>query len=109
MLFLRDSQMSWAERYKHGLHNAKPSLSLREYGVGAQILRDLGVEDMILLSAKAVRMSALDGYGLRIVGYHTIGEEAAQPAPIAACYRSDERRVGKECVSPCRSRWSRYQ
>src|SRR3546814_14008462 len=22
--------------------------------------------------------------------------------------RSDERRVGKECVSPCRSRWSTY-
>src|SRR3546814_15525718 len=22
--------------------------------------------------------------------------------------RSEERRVGKECVSPCRSRWSRY-
>src|SRR3546814_20153094 len=25
---------------------------------------------------------------------------------IAAWYRSDERRVGKECVSTCRSRWS---
>src|SRR3546814_17685242 len=22
--------------------------------------------------------------------------------------RSEERRVGKECVSPCRSRWARY-
>src|SRR3546814_18508986 len=25
-----------------------------------------------------------------------------------AIQRSEERRVGKECVSPCRSRWSRY-
>src|SRR3546814_18915601 len=24
------------------------------------------------------------------------------------CARSEERRVGKECVSPCRSRWSPY-
>src|SRR3546814_4998538 len=24
------------------------------------------------------------------------------------CTRSEERRVGKECVSPCRSRWSPY-
>src|SRR3546814_11575937 len=24
-------------------------------------------------------------------------------------YRSEERRVGKECVSTCRSRWSPYQ
>src|SRR3546814_17735748 len=26
----------------------------------------------------------------------------------AAVARSEERRVGKECVSPCRSRWSPY-
>src|SRR3546814_16823561 len=26
-----------------------------------------------------------------------------------ACVRSEERRVGKECGSPCRSRWSPYQ
>src|SRR3546814_18926002 len=24
------------------------------------------------------------------------------------CHRSEERRVGKECVSTCRSRWSTY-
>src|SRR3546814_2393134 len=32
--------------------------------------------------------------------------------PVAICapglYRSEERRVGKECVSTCRSRWSPY-
>src|SRR3546814_3125880 len=27
---------------------------------------------------------------------------------IRASRRSEERRVGKECVSPCRSRWSPY-
>src|SRR3546814_12389805 len=27
----------------------------------------------------------------------------------AAILRSDARRVGKECASPCRSRWSPYQ
>src|SRR3546814_17482800 len=27
---------------------------------------------------------------------------------IAACMRSEERRVGKECVSTCRYRWSTY-
>src|SRR3546814_12656591 len=27
---------------------------------------------------------------------------------ISETYRSDERRVGKECVSTCRSRWSPY-
>src|SRR3546814_2942862 len=29
-------------------------------------------------------------------------------APIYRYARSDERRVGKECVSTCRSRWSPY-
>src|SRR3546814_15122251 len=27
---------------------------------------------------------------------------------LATGWRSEERRVGKECVSPCRSRWSPY-
>src|SRR3546814_17715344 len=27
---------------------------------------------------------------------------------VAAYFRSEERRVGKECVSTCRSRWSPY-
>src|SRR3546814_7310649 len=27
---------------------------------------------------------------------------------VAPCGRSEERRVGKECVSTCRSRWSPY-
>src|SRR3546814_11287349 len=29
-------------------------------------------------------------------------------APVVAAFRSEERRVGKECVSTCRSRWSPY-
>src|SRR3546814_13883017 len=31
-----------------------------------------------------------------------------QPDEGKIILRSEERRVGKECVSPCRSRWSRY-
>jgi 3,4-dihydroxy 2-butanone 4-phosphate synthase/GTP cyclohydrolase II len=79
LVFLRDSRMSWSQRYSGGLEDARPSLSLREYGLGAQILQDLGVRDMILLSASAVRMSALEGYGLRVVEYRPID----QPRPVA--------------------------
>src|SRR3546814_19366132 len=33
----------------------------------------------------------------------------AAPTPVSAyLHRSEERRVGKECVSTCRSRWSPY-
>ena len=45
---------------------------LRDYGVGAQILLDLGVSDMILLSNTKRAVVGLDGYGLRIVGHKPI-------------------------------------
>ena len=39
-------------------------------------------------------------YGLHIAGYTTVGNMKV--------YRSEERRVGKECERLCRSRWSPY-
>ena len=39
---------------------------LRDYGVGAQILLDLGVQEMILLSNTKRTIVGLDGYGLKI-------------------------------------------
>ena len=41
---------------------------LRDYGVGAQILTDLGVTDMTLLSNSDKTVIGLEGYGLKIVG-----------------------------------------
>ena len=43
------------------------SADLRDYGVGAQILLDLGIKDMILLSNASRNIVGLEGYGLRIV------------------------------------------
>jgi 3,4-dihydroxy 2-butanone 4-phosphate synthase/GTP cyclohydrolase II len=40
---------------------------LKTYGVGAQILRDLGVSDMVLLSNSPSHLVGLEGYGLNIV------------------------------------------
>ncbi len=45
-----------------------PEADFRDYGVGAQILRDIGVRKMILLSDSAPRLANLPGYGLEIVG-----------------------------------------
>jgi len=46
---------------------------VKEYGVGAQILLDLGIKDMILLTdTPQKKIVALDGYGLNIVGTHAI-------------------------------------
>ena len=49
---------------------------LRDYGVGAQILTDIGVEDMILLTNTHHTLVALDGYGLSIVGERAISGAA---------------------------------
>ena len=44
-----------------------------DYGVGAQILLDLGVKNMILLSnSPTPKVVALEGYGLSIVGRRSI-------------------------------------
>ncbi|NWK94923.1 3,4-dihydroxy-2-butanone-4-phosphate synthase [Sphingobium lactosutens] len=45
---------------------------LRDYGVGAQILADLGVHDMVLLSNTQHSLIALDGYDLSVVGQRAI-------------------------------------
>jgi 3,4-dihydroxy 2-butanone 4-phosphate synthase/GTP cyclohydrolase II len=51
----------------------KPDMEqLRDYGVGAQILAELGIHDMILLTNSHHTLVALDGYGLNIVGERAI-------------------------------------
>ena len=49
--------------------------SLKAYGVGAQILLDLGVKDMIVMSSTRPNPTALEGYGLRIVGWRDMDGE----------------------------------
>jgi 3,4-dihydroxy 2-butanone 4-phosphate synthase/GTP cyclohydrolase II len=41
--------------------------ALRDYGIGAQILLDLGVRDMILLSNTQRTIVGLEGYGLTVI------------------------------------------
>ncbi len=48
---------------------------LRDYGVGAQILLDLGIKDMILLSNTQRTIVGLEGYGLSVVEQRPIEVE----------------------------------
>ena len=41
----------------------------REYGIGAQVLRDLGVRKMRLLSHSKREIVGLEGFDLKIVGH----------------------------------------
>ncbi|MBF8299471.1 MAG: ribBA, partial [Dehalococcoidia bacterium] len=40
---------------------------MREYGIGAQILVDLGVKDLLLMTNNPEKIVGLEGYGLRVV------------------------------------------
>ena len=51
----------------------KNNTNIREYGVGAQILSDLGVKNMTILSNKKSNAIGLDGFGLTIKGWKNLG------------------------------------
>ncbi|MCA9957274.1 MAG: hypothetical protein KC434_21245, partial [Anaerolineales bacterium] len=51
---------------------AKHPPMLRDYGIGAQILLDLGIHEMVLLSNSRSAVIGLEGYGLSIAGYEGI-------------------------------------
>lgn len=61
---------------------------MREYGVGAQILHDLGVRQMRLLTNNPKKLSGLKGYGLEITKQLPI---AIEPQPHNARYLETKR------------------
>ncbi|THD66174.1 3,4-dihydroxy-2-butanone-4-phosphate synthase [Phenylobacterium sp.] len=67
-VFIRDSNPAWlSERYGQPEASQTENV-LRDYGVGAQILIDLGVRDMKLLTSSQTVLPGSGGYGLRILG-----------------------------------------
>ena len=49
---------------------------LRDYGVGAQILIDLGIKEMVLLTNTKKSIVGLEGFGLKVVGQKPIPPDA---------------------------------
>ncbi|UEM20420.1 3,4-dihydroxy-2-butanone-4-phosphate synthase [Skermanella mucosa] len=74
VVLLREPQAtSLSSRVKAQLEGMpNPAGELRDYGIGAQILFDLGVREMILLSNHKKTIIGLDGYGLTVVGQQPI-------------------------------------
>jgi 3,4-dihydroxy 2-butanone 4-phosphate synthase/GTP cyclohydrolase II len=69
IVLIRDtSPTSLSDRIKRLQSTPTTSVNeLRDYGVGAQILTDLGVRDIILLSNSQHAIVGLEGFGLRLV------------------------------------------
>ena len=66
-----------SDRVRELVMSPRPPRELRDYGIGAQILLDLGVKDMVLLSNRQRTVIGLEGYGLNIVETRAIPEATA--------------------------------
>ncbi len=67
VLIREHRQTALAERVNQLAQNQRQPRELRDYGIGAQILLDLGVTNMILLSNRPRTIVGLEGYGLNVV------------------------------------------
>jgi 3,4-dihydroxy 2-butanone 4-phosphate synthase/GTP cyclohydrolase II len=63
----RKTALSAALKQQLGVEESAPSL--RDYGIGAQILLDLGVKKMHLLTNSPKTIIGLEGYGLELLGH----------------------------------------
>ena len=69
----RPNQLSQILRKRKGDASARGTADvLREVGIGAQILTDLGISEVILLSHQKHNVVGIDGYGINIVDQRMI-------------------------------------
>ena len=54
----------------------------RDFGIGAQILRDVGVGKIRWLTNNPLRLASLPGYGLEIVDWVPLGAGAATTVAV---------------------------
>ncbi|HIF09136.1 MAG TPA: 3,4-dihydroxy-2-butanone-4-phosphate synthase [Sneathiellales bacterium] len=76
IIVIREHHPEWVSRQvdkKQGRLKSEET-DLRHYGIGAQILVDLGVREMILLSNHKRNIVGLEGYGLRVVGQKALND-----------------------------------
>ena len=71
-MFIKDSNLSSVtqtlKKYKNKEFIKKGNdKSIKNYGIGAQIIKELNIKKMILVSRSKKRIIALKGYGIKIV------------------------------------------
>ena len=73
VVMIRDTRATaLSERVRRISGSPRPVQALRDYGIGAQILLDLGVKEMILLSNTHRHVIGIEGYGIDIVDQRPI-------------------------------------
>jgi 3,4-dihydroxy 2-butanone 4-phosphate synthase/GTP cyclohydrolase II len=87
---------TYALMQERGLHKKEASAETgyglnRDYGVGAQILHDLGLRRILLLTNHPPRVAALEGFALEVVGNVHLG----QPAHLSDASESRDETASK--------------
>ena len=76
------------------------SVELMRHGIGALVVMPITTPE--------IKVQAVANLGAEIVLHGDDYDAANEHAVVLARDRSEERRVGKECLTQCRSRWSPY-
>ena len=63
LILIKDQNLNILKNYNEA---SKNSNILRYYGIGAQIIKDLKIKNMILVSRSKKKIIGLDGYGIKI-------------------------------------------
>ena len=77
LVFIRDTNLKSVSQtlkfYKNRDNNSLKSDNLiRNYGIGAQIIKDLKIKNMILITRSLKKVIGLDGYGIKIINQEII-------------------------------------
>jgi 3,4-dihydroxy 2-butanone 4-phosphate synthase / GTP cyclohydrolase II len=79
VVLIRDTRpTALSERVRLAAGSPRSNRHLRDYGIGAQILVDLGVQRMVLLSNTQRTIVGLEGYGLDVVDQLPIGDDGGE-------------------------------
>ncbi len=72
LIFIKDTnKKSFSLMFKNNIKNKNKIIIqdnyIKNYGIGAQILKSLNIKDMILVTRSKKKVISLDGYGLKII------------------------------------------
>jgi 3,4-dihydroxy 2-butanone 4-phosphate synthase/GTP cyclohydrolase II len=80
IVLIREPRKTAASDHLRQRMGQEPVLpALRDYGIGAQILLDLGVKQLTLLTNAPKTIVGLEGYGLEVTGHQPIITENTRP------------------------------
>ena len=71
LIFIKDTNLKSVtqtlKKYKNNeFKNKENNKSIKNYGIGAQIIKDLKIKNMILITKSLKKVVGLDGYGIKI-------------------------------------------